>query len=192
MAGVSSSTEAAFVLAFPPGPVMVKVQTVTVVEPVNRGQGLVPPPPLPCPLPPLLQFVPGVHVEGALVTVTVAVPAVASCAAFTVAWICVELMLVTARLTCDVVFQFTWEPPEGSVVRRKLVPVMVIGVSALPGAAVLGLTLVTVGTGLGGGLTKNATGLESPLFPAPEKGLWVCTKCWPGFVKSAAGMTADI
>jgi hypothetical protein len=76
MAGVSSSTVAAFAFAAVDPVVMVKVQTVTVVEPVNSGQGLVPPPPFPP------QFAPGVHPggngAGALVTVTVAVPALAS------------------------------------------------------------------------------------------------------------------
>jgi hypothetical protein len=77
-------------------------------------------------------------------------------------------MFVTDRLVCVVVFHRTWEPPEGSEVRRKFVPVMVKVSAALPAVAVLGLTLETVGTGLGGGKISKATGFERPLVPAPE------------------------
>jgi hypothetical protein len=77
-------------------------------------------------------------------------------------------MLVTERVVCDVVFQRTCEPPEGSDVRRNFVPVIVRPSAALPAGAVLGLMLVIVGVGLGGGKTSKATGLESPFVPVPE------------------------
>ena len=82
-------------------------------------------------------------------TVTVAVAAVANKVEETVAWICVAVMFVTERFVCVVVFQRTCEPPEASEVRRKFVPTMVRVRAALPAAAVLGVTLVTVGMGLG-------------------------------------------
>jgi hypothetical protein len=56
----------------------------------------------------------------------------------------------------------------GSEVKRKFVPVMVSGTAALPTGALLGAMLVTAGTGLPGGKTTKATGLESPFVPAPE------------------------
>src|SRR5580658_411 len=99
-------------------------------------------------------------------------------------------MLVTARFVCVVVFQRTWEPPVGSDVGIKFVPVIVRVVPALPAAALLGLMLVTVGTGLGTGKTTNATGLESPFVPVPECGWTVCTKSVPGLAIIEAGSVA--
>jgi hypothetical protein len=125
-----------------------------------------------------------------LETVTLAVPAVANCATGTVTWICVAVMLDGVRVVCDVVFQFTWELLAGAVPEIKLAPAMVSVTAALPAAAVLGVMLVIVGTGLGGGKTSKATGLESPFVPVPECGCTVWTNSVPGFAIIAAGTTA--
>src|SRR5579864_147382 len=152
-AGVSSPTIAALTLAAAPALVIVKVAPL-----------LVPPPPLPVQL--IVQPLGGG--AGGLETVTVADPALASCAAGTVTWICVAVMFMGVRFVCVVVFQCTCEYWVGSELARKFVPIMVSGRSALPAATVLGLMLVTVGTGFGGGKISKATGLESPFVPEPE------------------------
>src|SRR5229473_920402 len=46
------------------------------------------------------------------------------------------------------------------------------------------------GSGLGGGLMIKATGLERPLFPAPEAGFSVMIVATPGLTTSVAGTVA--
>src|SRR5271169_1810876 len=177
-AGVSSSAKAAFALAaLPPAAVI-----------VNGNPLLAPPPPKPVQL--TWHGGEGSPGAGGLETVTVAVPAVASCATGIVTWICVAVMLVGVRVVCVVVFQFTWELFEGVVPVMKLVPTRVSVIAALPATPVFGVILVSVGEGLGGGKTSNAKALESPLVPVPECGWIVWTKLVPGFAIIAAGTTA--
>src|SRR2546423_11090310 len=83
--------------------------------------------------------------------------------------------------------QFTWDPPEGSVVGRKFEPLSINVNCAPPAGALAGAMLVSPGQGLGGGLMMKARGLERPLFPAPETGLRVMTVATPGLAISAAG-----
>src|SRR5580692_2768875 len=83
-------------------------------------------------------------------------------------------------------FQCTCEPPDGSEVGRKFVPLTVSVKEALPAAALVGDIEVIVGRALPGGLTMNARELESPLFPAPDAGLKVLTNAVPGLATSAA------
>src|ERR1700680_206953 len=111
-AGVSSAT-AVDIMPLPAG-----------LTEKGKPFALVPPPPPVCE-------------EGGLNTVTVAVTAVL--VAFTrrlvstVAWICVELMLTMGSVLCvGPKFQCTWEPPDGSEVGRKLVPLTVRVKEALP------------------------------------------------------------
>ena len=115
----------------------------------------------------------------------------ASCATGTVTWICVAVMLVGVRVVCVVVFQFTRELFAEVVPGIKLVPAMVSTVAALPATAVFGVTLVTVGAGLGGGKTSKDKTLESPFVPVPECGCTVWTKSVPAFEIIAAGTTAE-
>jgi hypothetical protein len=61
---------------------------------------------------------------------------------------------------------------------------------ALPAAAELGEIEVIAGTGLAAGLTTNVSTLDSPLFPAPEKGFKVLTKTVPGLAIIAVVIAA--
>src|SRR5437879_4547424 len=83
--------------------------------------------------------------------------------------------------------QFTWDPPERSVVGRKFEPLSINVNCAPPAGALAGAMLVSPGKGFGGGLMMKARGLERPLFPAPEAGLTVMTVATPGLAISAAG-----
>jgi hypothetical protein len=63
----------------------------------------------------------------------------------------------------------------------------------LPQAAIVfGAMELSVGSGLGGALIVKTIGFESPLFPAPEKGLCVITVAVPGFATRAAGTEAEM
>src|SRR5216683_4688145 len=87
--------------------------------------------------------------------------------------------------------QFTCEACVGSELERKLVPVNVMLSGAVaPITAAFGLLLASVGARLGSGLMQKATGLERPLFPAPEAGFRVMTVATPGFPTKAAGTVA--
>src|SRR4030088_1687742 len=86
----------------------------------------------------------------------------------------------------------TCEPPDGSDVGRKLLPVTVRENAAPPATAQAGDKLDTAGSGFPGGLMMNASGLESPLVPAPECGCSVLTKAVPGLATSEAGTVAVI
>src|SRR5438309_8116506 len=86
--------------------------------------------------------------------------------------------------------QFTWDPPEGSVVGRKFEPLSINVNCAPPAGALAGAMLVSPGKGFGGGLMMKARGFERPLFPAPEAGLRVMTVATPGLATSAAGTAA--
>ena len=109
----------------------------------------------------------------------------------TVAVICVELMLPMASVLCvGPEFQWTWDPPEGSDVGRKLLPVIVRVTGALPAAALVGDIEETTGSGLPAGLMMNAMELESPFCPAPDAGLRVLTKAVPTLATRAAGTVA--
>jgi hypothetical protein len=82
------------------------------------------------------------------------------------------------------------DPPVGSVVGKKLLPVIVSGNVAPPATPVIGLIELNTGTGFAGGLMTNEMVLESPLFPAPDAGLIVLTVAIPGVATSAAGTVA--
>jgi len=118
-------------------------------------------PPPPPPVQGVMQ--PGRGEDGGLKTVTVAEPGFERRFAATVAWIwqevpAVQLTLVIANFACvPPIVQFTWEPPEESVVGRKLAPFNVEPLSinvncGLPAGALVGLMLARAGGGLGGGL----------------------------------------
>jgi hypothetical protein len=146
---------------------------------------LVPPPPFPVPDPG----------EGGLKTLMLAVPEMAIRAALTVAWTCVALALTVAKVVCvplGTAPHKTCEPPDGSDVGRKLLPVTVNVNAAPPAVAQAGARLETIGSGLPGGLMMNASGFESPLVPAPEWGCSVLTNAVPGFASSDAGTVAEM
>jgi hypothetical protein len=87
------------------------------------------------------------------------------------------------------------DPPVGSVVGKKLLPLAVLPVRvsgnvAPPATAVIGLIELSTGTGFAGGLMTNEMVLDSPLFPAPDAGLIVLTVAIPGVATSAAGTVA--
>src|SRR5205814_5451618 len=83
--------------------------------------------------------------------------------------------------------QFTWDPPERSVVGRKFEPLSINVNGAPPAGALAGAMLVGPGKGVGGGLMMKARGLERPLFPAREAGLRVVAVAMPGLAICAAG-----
>src|SRR5271168_4015235 len=87
-------------------------------------------------------------------------------------------------------FQRTSEPPDGSEVKIKLLPLTVRVKEALPAAAVVGEREVTAGTGFAGGLMVNEMTLERPFCPAPEKGFSVLTKAVPGLAIMAVVIAA--
>lgn len=147
-----------------------------------------PPPPLKGLLTPLGA---GVAMAGGLKTETIAQVCVARSEAGTAAVICVAVTLEAARVVCvPFAFQFTVEPPVGSEVGIKLLPVRVNMRAPLPGAAEVGEMESSSGRGFGGGLITNAMGLERPLFPLPECGLKVLTLARPGLLTSDAGTAA--
>jgi hypothetical protein len=71
-----------------------------------------------------------------------------------------------------------------------LLPVTVNVNAGPPATAQAGDKDETVGKGFPGGLMMKATGLDSPLVPAPECGLRVFTNAVPGLVTSDAGTVA--
>src|ERR1700722_15912069 len=90
----------------------------------------------------------------------------------TVAVICVEVTLRTVSVDCvGPRLKRTCEPPVGSDMRMKLVPVMVMVNEAAPAAAEVGDIEEIVGIGLAAGFTRKVTTLERPLVPVPEWGL---------------------
>jgi hypothetical protein len=143
---------------------------------------LVPPPPLP--VPPCG--------AGGLKTLTFAAPTLAISVLLTVACICVALVVPTVVSVVCVppAPHKTCEPPDGSDVGRKLLPVTVRVNATPPATAQLGDWEDTAGSGLPGGLMMNASEFESPFIPAPEKGLSVWTKAVPGLATSDAGTVA--
>src|SRR6266849_2926394 len=86
--------------------------------------------------------------------------------------------------------QFTWEACVASELERKLEPVSKRLVVAAPATAAFGVILVRTGSGFGGGLMTNATGLERPLVPARVVGLSVMMVASPGFATKALGTVA--
>src|SRR5438309_10456808 len=86
--------------------------------------------------------------------------------------------------------QFTWDPPERSVVGRKFETLSIKVNCAPPAGALAGAILVSPGKGFGGGLMMKARGLERPLFPTPEAGVTVMTVAAPGSAISARGTVA--
>ena len=108
-----------------------------------------------------------------------------------VAWICEPLMATMGSVDCvGPRFQRTCEPPDGSDVGRKLLPLTVRVNDGLPAAAVFGEIEVMAGTGLPGGLMINVRVFDRPLFPVPEKGFSVLTEAVPGLAISAAATVA--
>ena len=84
----------------------------------------------------------------------------------------------------------TMDPPLGSEVGKKLLPIIVNGNVAPPATPVMGLTELNTGVGFGGGLITKEIVLESPLFPAPDAGLSVLMVAIPGVATKFAGITA--
>jgi hypothetical protein len=125
-----------------------------------------------------------------LKTVTIAVPAAEIREPGTVALMSVAVTLLVAKVVgVAPAVQRTCETCVGSLDVMKFVPCRskVKFVQELPHAAIVaGAMAVSVGTGLGGGLIMNVTGLDSPLFPAPENGFCVITVAVPGLATSAA------
>ncbi len=72
----------------------------------------------------------------------------------------------------------------------KLLPFTVSVKDGAPAVAEVGDIEVTVGTGLGAGLTRKVRVLERPLLPEPENGLRVLMKTAPGLAISEAATVA--
>jgi len=133
----------------------------------------------------------GVPAAGGLYTVTMPVTGAAvvltSRLEAKVAVIWVEVTLRIGSVDCvGPRLKRTCEPPEGSEVGIKFVPVTVIVKEAAPAVAEVGEMAEIVGSGLAAGLMRKVSVLERPLLPAPEKGLRVLTKAVPALAISAA------
>ena len=111
-------------------------------------------------------------------TVTVAVPAVARSAAGMLALTCVALRTLVVRA---VPFHCTAAP------LTKFVPPTVSVNAGPPAAALLGVKLVSVGTGFGAAVIVNVSG---PDAPPPGAGFTTVTVAVPAVARSAAVMLA--
>ena len=89
-------------------------------------------------------------------------------------------------------FQDTVAACVASLLVTKFAPVSVSVNAADPALTFVGLIDCSRGTGFGctSGVIIKFTGFDNPLLPAPEKGLCVRIKAFPGVVTSDAGMVA--